>query len=68
MRTLQAPLADPLGRDPQVFCWRLERSHDLGFEPQLANMIAASRIDLHELEHLISSGCQPGTAYRILRV
>jgi hypothetical protein len=67
MRKLDTPLAAPLREDAQVFCWRLERSHDLGFDPRLANRVAASQIDLHQLECLISSGCRPGTAYRILR-
>lgn len=50
-----------------VFRWRWERSHQMGCDLRLADRVAASQIDLHQLEDLISSGCPPRTAYRILR-
>jgi hypothetical protein len=56
-------LAEGLG----VVLWRFQRSLEMGFEGRLADRIAVSQIDLHQLERLISSGCPPGTAYRILR-
>ena len=57
----------PLAEGPGVFLWRFQRSLEMGFEAQLADRIAVMQIDLHQLERLISSGCPPGTAYRILR-
>ena len=38
-----------------------------GFASKLAERIATTSVDLHELEHLIGRGCPRGTAYRILR-
>ena len=51
---------------PGVFLWRFQRSLEMGFERQLADRIAVTQIDLHQLERLISSGCPRTTAYRIL--
>jgi hypothetical protein len=56
-----------LAEGPGVVLWRFQRSLEMGFEGRLADRIAVSQIDLHQLERLISSGCPPGTAYRILR-
>jgi hypothetical protein len=53
--------------DLGVFFWRLQRSLEMGFGGRLADRIAVTEIDLHELERLISWGCLPRTAYRILR-
>jgi len=39
----------------------------MGFGSRLADRIAVTEIDLHELERLISCGCPRRTAYRILR-
>jgi hypothetical protein len=50
-----------------VYLWRFQRSQTMGFASQLADRIAASEVDLHELERLLSCGCPPRTAYRILR-
>jgi hypothetical protein len=57
----------PLAEGPGVFLWRFQRSLAMGFEGRLADRIAVTQIDLHQLERLIFSGCPPGTAYRILR-
>jgi hypothetical protein len=51
----------------EVFLWRFQRSLAMGFGRRLADRIAVSRIDLHELEHLLAWGCPRRTAYRILR-
>jgi hypothetical protein len=58
---------DALVEDEQVVLWRVQRSRQMGFRERLAERIAISRIDLHELERLISGGCPQWTAYRILR-
>jgi len=47
--------------------WRFRRSLEMGFGSRLADRIAVTQIDLHELERLISCGCPRRTAYRILR-
>jgi hypothetical protein len=39
----------------------------MGFGTRLADRIAGTQIDLHELERLIALGCPRLTAYRILR-
>lgn len=57
------PRAEGLG----VFLWRFQRSLEMGFGRRLADRIAVTEIDLHELERLISWGCPQRTAYRILR-
>jgi hypothetical protein len=50
-----------------VYLWRFQRSQAMGFASELADRIAMSEVDLHELERLLSCGCSPRTAYRILR-
>ena len=50
-----------------VFLWRFVRSVEMGFGNRLADRIAGTQIDLHELERLIALGCPRFTAYRILR-
>jgi hypothetical protein len=57
----------PLAGGSEVFLWRFQRSLEMGFGTGLADRIAATQIDLHELERLISWGCRRRTAYRILR-
>ena len=57
----------PQTQDSGVFRWRFQRSLEMGFERRLADRIAVTEIDLHELERLISWGCPQRTAYRILR-
>ena len=50
-----------------VFRWRLLQSLRMGYLTVLAERIAATGVDLHELEHLIGRGCPRATAFRILR-
>ena len=57
----------PRAADLGVFLWRFQRSREMGFARLLADRIAVSEIDLHELEGLISGGCPRRAAYRILR-
>ena len=57
----------PLAEDAGVFLWRFQRSLEMGFGKPMADRIAITQIDLHELERLISLGCPRRTAYRILR-
>jgi len=59
--------AHPLADDAGVFLWRFLRSLEMGFGSRLADRIAGTQIDLHELERLIALGCPRLTAYRILR-
>jgi hypothetical protein len=57
----------PQAEDLGVFLWRFQRSLEMGFVSRLAERIAVTEIDLHELARLISWGCPRRTAYRILR-
>ena len=57
----------PRAEDLGVFLWRFQRSLEMGFGRRLADRIAVTEIDLHELEGLISGGCPRRTAYRILQ-
>ena len=56
-----------LAEDAGVFLWRFQRSLEMGFGRSMADRIAITQIDLHELERLLSFGCRRQTAYRILR-
>jgi hypothetical protein len=58
---------DPVEEIELVFRWRLLQSLRMGYATGLAERIAATGVDLHELEHLIGRGCSRATAYRILR-
>jgi hypothetical protein len=51
--------------DLQVLRWRTERLLALGYERREAVSLAASQVDIHELERLIGKGCPPETAVRI---
>ena len=50
----------------RVYYWRLCRLLDLGFELPAAEDAASSDVDLHAVERLVSGGCAPGLAARIL--
>ena len=51
----------------RVFRWRLERLAHAGYEYGPAFKIALrAHVDLHEAIDLVSSGCPPRTAARIL--
>jgi hypothetical protein len=47
-----------------VLCWRMELLGRLGYDRRAAARLASSRVDVHELERLISRGCPPSTAAR----
>lgn len=51
--------------DLRVLYWRTERLIALGYPKREAISLAASPIDIHELEHLIRRGCPPEMAPRI---
>ena len=67
MSVAETESGQSIGEASEVFLWRFQRSLDMGFGRGLADQIAATQIDLHELERLISWGCRRRTAYRILR-
>jgi hypothetical protein len=46
--------------------WRRLRSSRLGADVELAAEIAASNVDVHSLEWLLSTGCPLELAWRIL--
>jgi hypothetical protein len=58
---------EPFEQIELVFRWRLVQSLRMGYATGQAERIAATVVDLHELEHLIGRGCSRATAYRILR-
>ncbi len=49
-----------------IVAWRARRLRDGGFDPDLAQALAAQRVDLHELLQLVDAGCRPDLAARIL--
>jgi hypothetical protein len=50
-----------------VRTWRLCWLLDAGFEPELAESLAATpAVDLHAVLELVDRGCPPGLAARIL--
>lgn len=51
----------------RVRLWRREQFAELGFPLADAAALAKSAADLHEVRHLIASGCAHSTAYRIAR-
>jgi hypothetical protein len=65
-----APVADwgILTEEERVLTWRLCRLLELGYELPAAEDIARTKIDLHELEQLVTrSGCPLDLAEQILR-
>jgi hypothetical protein len=48
-----------------VLRWRTQRLLRIGYEAEEATRLAFSGVDIHELEHLIESGCPLETAVRI---
>ena len=49
----------------EVIRWRTERLLGIGYELHEAARLALSRIDIHELGHLVGNGCPLETAVRI---
>jgi hypothetical protein len=69
----EAPCAGIVGlheardEDERLYSWYMHRSLELGFGVSEAEEIAHGRLDLHELEELIGSGCELETALAIVR-
>jgi hypothetical protein len=53
--------------DVRVRHWRREQFYALGFSNSDARTLANSGADLTATRELISHGCDPATAYRIVR-
>jgi len=51
----------------RVRLWRREQFYRLGFSNSDARTLAVSRADLTAARELIAHGCDPATAYRIVR-
>jgi len=47
--------------------WRREQFYKLGFSSSDARTLANTRADLTATRELIEHGCDPATAYRIVR-
>jgi hypothetical protein len=64
----QAPYLTNFDRDlAGVVAWRRRRLKRAGFDPTLADALAADRrADLHALIELVDRGCPPTIAARIL--
>ena len=54
-----------LDEELDVVRWRARRLLRIGYERDEAARLALSRVDIHELEHLIGRGCSLETAVRI---
>lgn len=63
-RTPQA--RQPAGPPVDVVAWRASQLYEAGFPWALANSLARTRADLHELLSLVDAGCPPDLAARIL--
>ena len=50
----------------RVYLWRLRRLEGFGYSDEAADELAASSVDLHELEALLEAGCPRDTAPAIL--
>ena len=54
-----------LDEELDVIRWRTRRLLRIGYELDEAARLAHSRVDIHDLEHLIANGCRLETAARI---
>lgn len=52
--------------DEGVFTWRESEFGRLGYAPHEAEALAATRIDIHEIDKLIKAGASHATAWEIL--
>lgn len=52
--------------DAEVESWRLTVLLDAGYPPELAELIAESKADLHQAVALLERGCPAPTAARII--
>jgi alpha-tubulin suppressor-like RCC1 family protein len=59
-----APRGDEKG---EVYLWRQDQFRELGFNRLEAAELAVSEADLAQARYLVSSGCSPELALRILR-
>lgn len=59
-------VCDPAGPPINVVAWRACRLAEAGFPWVLANSLAKSHADLHQLLSLVDAGCPPDLAARIL--
>lgn len=59
-------MADLLGEDP-VRAWRRGQLLAAGCDSLLAELVADSRVDVHEFVRLTGAGCAPALAWEILR-
>jgi hypothetical protein len=59
-----APFPDLAGRE--VESWRLSVLLDAGYPPELAELLADSKVDLHLAAELLERGCPAPLAARIL--
>lgn len=50
----------------QVLQWREKEFKRMGFVDFVADFLASTRIDLHQMESLLKAGCQHRTAAEIL--
>lgn len=64
-RTPQAA-CQSAGPPVDVVAWRACRLHEAGFPWALADSLARTHADLHELLSLVDAGCPPQLAARIL--
>jgi len=54
-------------QEEQVLDWRFDSLRRVGFDAELAFLLASTRrIDLHDVLRLVLRGCPPKTAGRIL--
>lgn len=65
-QTRTPPACQPAGPPVDVVAWRACRLHEAGFPWALADSLARTRADLHQLLSLVDAGCPPDLAARIL--
>ena len=64
---VNAPVPDAGNAElERIFNWRLRVSLRMGYTLDEAELIAESKLDLHELQGLIDAGCQRELAAKIL--
>jgi hypothetical protein len=55
-----------MDEDAQLRLWLLKCFRDLGFDRAQAEFLYLAAIDWHEMERLLSEGCSPELAEKIL--
>lgn len=67
MSTRTHPVESASTESDEVVSWRYDQLRAHGFEPVLADRLAANcSVDLHDLIRLVEDGCPPAVAARIL--